>query len=128
MAALTKEAILAVADAKRTIEELDVPEFGGTAYVRGLTSGERDHYEAQVMQRRGKELVPNLTNARAKLVVLALCDENGERLFGDRDISALGKLPAKGVQRIFDKARDLAGLSEEDVDELEGNSDPDPSV
>lgn len=127
MAQLTKEQILAAAE-KREIEELDVPEFGGSVFVRGLTSGERDHYESSVMQRRGKELVPNLTNARAKLVVLALCDEKGARTFEDRDISSLGKLPARGVQRVFDKARDLAGLTDEDVEELEGNSEPDPSA
>lgn len=126
--ALTKEAVLAVAEKAVDVEEIEVPEFGGTVHVRAITSGERDHYEAQVMQRRGKELVPNLTNARAKLVVLALSDEKGTRLFEDRDISKLGNLPAKGIQRVFDKARDLAGLSEEDVDELEGNSEPDPSV
>jgi len=127
MATLTKDDILK-ASVSTEVVPLDVPELGGTVYVRGISSGERDGYEQSVMQLRGDKLVPKLSNARAKLIVLALSDEEGARLFSDADVTKLGEMPAKASQRIFDKARELAGLSEEDVSELEGNSGADQSA
>lgn len=118
--ALTKDEIVA-SSGKVEVEELDVPELGGSVYVRAITSGERDGYEAGVMQLRGDKLVPKLSNARAKLIVLALSDETGARLFKDDELAVIAALSARASQRIFDKARELAGLSDEDVDELEKN-------
>lgn len=122
--ALTKDDILALDDLPR--ESVDVPEWGGTVYVRTLTGTERDAFEASVMApRKGARM--NTANIRARLGVLCIVDENGERLFSDRDAIELGKKSAPALDRIFTAAQRLNGLSAEDIEELVKNSDSDPS-
>jgi len=116
MALLSRDAILAADD--REYEVVPCPEWGGEVRLRSLTGAERDAYEQSLVQTRGKSREMNLRNARAKLVALCAVDENGNRLFTDADVNALGKKNAKPLDRLFDAARRLAGLSEDDVDRL----------
>lgn len=97
------------------VKEVSVPEWGGEVCVRGLTARERDQFEASI----GSSA--NLDNLRARLVVLSVCDENGDRLFKDSDAIELGKKNAQVVNRLFDIARSMSGMSDQDVSELEGN-------
>ena len=61
---LSRDDILKAEDL--TTEEVDVPEWGGTVLVRGLTGRERDEFEASVMVRYAGEMVQDLANIRAK--------------------------------------------------------------
>ena len=119
MGFLTKERILAVDDI--VTEDVDVPEWGGTVRVRGLSGVERDAFEASMIERRGKKVETNLTNLRAKLVAASVVDEKGSRLFSDADVKALGAKSAAGLDRVYDVAQRLSGISDDDVDELAGN-------
>jgi len=116
MALLSRDAILAADD--HEYEVVPCPEWGGEVRLRSLTGAERDAYEQSLVQTRGKSREMNLRNARAKLVALCAVDENGNRLFSDQDVAALGRKNAKPLDRLFDAARRLAGLSEDDVDRL----------
>jgi hypothetical protein len=116
---LGREAILAAPDIKT--EQVAVPEWGGTVLVRGMTGAERDEYEATLVVGKGKNRDVNMRNARAKLVVRCLVDADGKRLFGDADVAALGKKSATALERVFDVARRLSGMSDEDLEELMGN-------
>ena len=98
---------------------LDVPEWGGTVTVRGLTGAERDAFEAGCMASRGG--VRNLANARARLVCLAVCDEEGTRLFSDGDAAAIGQLSAAALDRVFELAARLSGMTASDQEEMLGN-------
>jgi len=97
------------------IKKVPVPEWGGDVYVRGLTARERDHFEMSI------GAAANLENLRARLVVLTLCTDDGERLFKDSDAIELGKKNAQVMNRLFDVARQMSGMSDQDVEELEGN-------
>lgn len=97
------------------IKNVAVPEWGGVLCVRGLTARERDHFEASI------GASANLDNLRARLVVLTICDTEGERVFKDSDAIELGKKNAQVVNRLFDIARSMSGMSDEDVQELEKN-------
>lgn len=125
MKLLSKDAILKRTDLR--VEDVDVPEWGGTVRVREMTGSERDQFEMASIVRRGKNREVNLRNLRARLVVMSCVDEKGERLFSNADIEALGKLGAAGIQRVYDKAMELSGLSDADVDELTENFTSDPS-
>ena len=114
---LSREQILEAAD--RTTQDVEVPEWGGTVRVRSLSGSERDDYEAGIVQLRGDGSRKfTLQNARARLVSLSICDESGARVFQDSDIAALGAKSAAALERVFDVARNLSGLSEKDVEEL----------
>lgn len=116
---LTKDAILAANDL--ITEDVDVPEWGGTVRVRAISGTERDTFEQTIVTRRGKNVQTNLANIRAKMVALCVVDEAGQRLFNDSDVAALGKKSAAALDRVFTVAQRLAGLTDEDVDELAEN-------
>ena len=117
---LTKAEILAQDDLKT--EDVFVPEWGGAwVKVRSLNASERDHFEASTVQRNGKKVTTNLENIRARLCLLCMVDENGERLFQEEDTFPLGGKSASALDRIFTVAQRLNGLRDEDVDELAAN-------
>jgi len=116
---LSKEAILGIKDLQ--VQEVEVPEWGGSVYVRGLTGAERDAFEASVVEQRGKATKVNMVNMRAKLLVLTICDKDGMPLFTHADIDELGKKSAVALQRLFDIASSLSGLSEKDAEDLVKN-------
>jgi hypothetical protein len=122
---LTRDAILQAQDLPR--ELVDVPEWGGSVYVRALTGAERDAFETSIVEQRGKSTKMNLKNIRAKLVALTVVDEEGNRIFSDSDASALGKKSAAALDRVFEVAQRLSGLRPEDVEELSKNFGSDQS-
>ena len=122
---LNRDAILQAQDLKQ--EEMFIPEWGGSLIVKGLTAAERDKYEAHLIVQKGKNTTVNMKNARARLVMLSVVDESGKQLFTEADISALGTKSAAVLDRIFDVASRLSGISDEDLEELSKNSESDPS-
>ena len=125
MKELTAAEILGAQD---IIEELlEVPEWKGTVRVRGLTGRERDAYEASLLDQRGRNTKANLINARTKLVVLSVRNADGSRMFTESQISELSAKSASPLDRIWKKARDLSGMSDEDVEELTLGFDDAPS-
>ena len=122
MTLLTRDAILAAPD--MLTEEVPVPEWGGTVLVRGLTGTERDAFEEEMITGKGKNRDVNLSNFRARLIVKSVVDKGGKRLFTQADMVALGGKSAAAIQRVFQVAMRLSGMSEEDVEELTKNSEP----
>lgn len=117
MTLLTREAILG-ADDRRT-EDVHVPEWGGTVRVRALSGAERDAFEAAIAGVRpdGSRRF-NLVNVRARLIALSAVDAEGNRLFTDADVEALGEKSAEAMTRVFEVAQRLSGLTDADVEEL----------
>ena len=123
MTGLTKEQILAANDAQPV--PVEVPEWGGTVYVRPMSAGERDRWEGELMERTEKRkegIVKATENLRAVFLSKCLCDSDGKLLFGPEDIEALAGRSYRAVDRAFEKAQTINGLSEADVEELEKNS------
>ncbi len=120
MALLTKEQILRVKDIEtRTVH---VPEWGGDVLVRGMTGIERDQFEAKILDQSGKKTKVNLQNARARLVAITCVDADGNRIFTENEIVLLGTKSAAALDRVYDVAASLSGISDEDIEELLGNS------
>lgn len=126
MARLTREAILAAKDIET--EEVEVPEWGGSVLVRGLTGRERDEWEASMSERRGRKFVPNLANIRAKLVCACVIDDDGKRLFNYGDVQELGEKSSAALDRVYGVAARLSGVSDQDLEELVENFDVTPGA
>lgn len=116
----TKDAILALAGTLQ-IERVEIPGLDAPIFLRALSAKERDSFEASCMAGRGKSRNLNMENVRARLLVRSICDEQGTRLFADHDAEALGGVPAAVIDRLFNRAQVLSGLSQGDVEELAGN-------
>ena len=117
MSVLDRNSILQASDV--VIESLEVPEWKGTVYVKSMSGQERDSFEASLVSKDGKN--PVYANIRAKLVVRTACDETGKRLFSEADIADLTRKSAAALQRIFEVAQRLSGISSTDVKEMTGD-------
>jgi len=108
---LSRDDILKAAD--RATEEVDVPEWGGSVLVRGLSGRERDEFEVSMSVRRDGEYVPDFANTRAKLVTRCVVDDDGNRVFDEyRDVEVLGEKSAAALDRVYSAAARLSGLGE----------------
>lgn len=127
---LNKEQILGQDDL--VTEDVQVPEWGGAwVRVRTLNASERDNFEAGSIVGKGKNATLNFENMRARLCLLTLIDEKGDRLFREEDTFPLGGKSAAALDRIFTVAQRLNGLRTEDLEELAKNSkgdQPDASL
>ena len=121
MALLSAEQIVKADDRKH--EDVHVPEWDGTVRVRGLSGEDRDAYEAEFVDAKGKPATQRLRNIRAKLLVKCLVDEDGNRLFADNQAKALGAKNGAVVDRLFDVARRLSGIGQDAVAEGKDDSD-----
>ncbi len=122
--ALTRDEILDIQDI--VIEEVDVTEWGGSVYVKGMTGAERDKFEVSIVKTRGKQASVNMQNIRAKLAAQSICDKDGKRLFTMKDVNALGEKSAAALQRVFNVAQRLSGISDDDLEELSEEMEDNP--
>lgn len=136
---LSKDEILAARD-RRSTQIVAVPEWfdDGFVIVIELSGRERDAFEAAMIQlsTNGKQSL-NLHNIRAKLAGRAIVDpadfdiiedaspravlkpgHSPKRLFNDMEINDLGDVSASALQRVFDVAQQLSGITQKDVEEL----------
>ena len=122
MSLLSRDQILSAVDI--VTEDVEVPEWGGTVRVRGLTGTDRDRFEAAMVNVRGKggnrSQQVNTENFRARLVLASVVDEDGKRMFTERDVKALGEKSAAALDRVMTVALRLSGLPETDAEVLEG--------
>ncbi|MGA1753581.1 MAG: hypothetical protein ACO395_09550 [Pontimonas sp.] len=113
--ALSKEQILAADD--MGLLEVEVPEWGGTVFVRVMTVGERDSYENEWMANKSK----GVDNFRSKFLQRVICDENGELLFSAGDVESLAKKSARAIARLWESAMRHNALTSDDVEDLAKN-------
>lgn len=118
MGALNRDIILAADD--RRIAETFVEPWGGTVCHRVLTGAERDRYTAECLRRKEGE-VNNITGLRALLVLLACCDDKGDRLFTDADLDALQKKSSVALEILSEAIVKQSKLLPEAVRDAEKN-------
>jgi len=112
---LSRESILSRAP-ELPREEVPVPEWGGSVFVRTLTASERDRLETD-WERTAR------VHFRARLVRFTVCDDAGKDLFRDVDIAVLGAHSTAAISRLTDVAFRLNKFTKTDVEELEKNSE-----
>ena len=123
MSVLTKADILGKCD--RQPVEVEVPEWGGTVLVAIMSGEARDAFEAEMVASRERgEMTKNL---RARYVARCVVDADGNRLFDESDIPALGSKSGAALDRVYEAALHANKVTAQDIDELEGNSSADLS-
>jgi hypothetical protein len=121
-----RKAIMSAEDIPTQIVE--VPEWGLAVRVKGLTGKQVDAWQGSLFKVKGDDVEMKMTNARAKLVAMCIVDENGKRVFNDgADVFDLGDKASKAINRIYEVARELSGISKEALEDIEGNFDETPS-
>lgn len=120
---LTMADILAADDVE--VERVEVPEWGGHVFLRGLTGRGRDDFEMRFANWSSKDRDPG--DFRAELLSRCLCNADGKRICVSKQVSQLALKSGRVLVRLFDIARRLSGLTEEDVEDLEKNLPSDQS-
>src|SRR5688500_9435738 len=110
---LTRDQILALDDLSR--EEVAIPEWGGSVYVRALSGF--DLQKLAVMMREGE---PSMGAVAALFAV----DSAGARLFADADAEALSGKHYQARKRMTEAGRRFNALTEEGTDDAGKDSVP----
>lgn len=99
------------------IHTLDVPEWGGTVYVRELTGKQRDELDADWLEWRkevnGKE--DDWSYLYAFICMFCVTDSEGHPIFAncEEDVKAINEVPAKSLQRVARFAMQVNGWGSE---------------
>lgn len=108
--ALTKDQILSCQDIK--IEEVHVPEWGGSVHIRVLSGTDREAWETAVLEKKLKGYI------RTNLLVRAICDATGNPIFTDADVEVLGRKNSKVIDQLFERIQNLNKVTKQDIDAL----------
>lgn len=120
---LSRDQILQAQDSKTA--EVSVPEWGGTVLVRSMSGAERDAFERQQYELAKMGQLGD--NMRARMVAFCVVDTQGNRLFSDDDIQALGQKSGIALERVVKAARTLNKLDDADIEATAKNSAPSPA-
>ena len=109
----------------RRRERVPLPEFGNghACWVYGWTAGERTAWEKEFQKPNGKTDKAKQNEIRERLVVRCVRDDNGQPLFTNDDLEAIRQQDAAVVERIVNAALTITGVTENDIEELAGNSE-----
>ena len=111
---LTRDQIEKADDTQTAV--VDVSEWGGQVKVKSLTGRARSNIEAKVQ----REVSPG--EIRIDVVMGGVCDESGNLLFTDKgDRKWLQEKNASVLDRIAEQILRISGMSEDAVEEAEGN-------
>lgn len=111
---LTKEAINNAVD--RQVIEIDVPEWKGSVGI-----GKMSFSEVRELQKARKENPDG--NHLAKMLAYSICDENGNRLFSDDEITDIEAKNYHVFLRLVNEVSNHNGLTENIREETEKNSE-----
>lgn len=117
---ITKEQVLATRPA---LKEMEVPEWGGSVWIRPVTLGEQG--KLADAGHKFEKAVPStrLKGTTVQLITWVVSDADGNPLFGETDIPALMNQPATVFLKLQDAILELSGLTEASRAELEKNSE-----
>jgi hypothetical protein len=115
---LTKQQILSTSP---RLKEVDVPEWGGSVFIRPLTIHEQAKLADLGTKYEKSSVVDRMKNCTLRLVQWSVCDEQGSPLFEAGDLEPLMSKAASAFLRLQDAILALSGLTEESRKELEKN-------
>ena len=112
---LTAESILMAEDF--IFDDVDCPEWGGMVRVRSLSGGQRSIITQRVKDGATEDL-------EELLCVMGCVNEDGVRIFTNKDVDALKKKSNAPISRIAKKIMAISGVGdvEESVEEAKKNS------
>ena len=91
---------------------VEIPEFGGTVYLRAPSAFEMDSWDKEQLRRKADNN-KHLHNLRTRVAIFLCCDKDGNKLFTGADEDALSHQPTAALDRILKAARPLLGWSDE---------------
>jgi hypothetical protein len=94
-----------------------------------MTSNDYEIYQQSLFdfakdEETGKfKAVRRMENQKTKFLVRVLCNHKGQRCFRDEEYVRLGDKTPVVIDALYNKAIEVLGLREEDIEEKKGNSE-----
>ena len=116
---LTAEAILQAEDF--VYDDVECPEWGGTVRIRSLSGAQRVTLKKAIDN--GQDDVDEM------LCVMAIVDDDGNRIFNQKQIAELSRKNTKAISRVAIRVLEISGMRNPDkaVADAEKNSGGIPS-
>ena len=118
MQILTREHVLSI-DSRSSWKTVEVPEWGGSVYIKPLTVREMIDFSTSVGAGESDNALASL-----HMVLASVVDDNGDPLF--ESTAQIEALPHFVVQRFVDAISELQGFTEDAVAEQAQNMLQDP--
>lgn len=118
MTNLTRETILAKQD--RIMKKVNVPAWDGDVYIKQLSGAEQDRFEQDSFMATDKSII----GVRARLISLALCNEDGSKMFTIDDIPALQDKNSVVLNMLYEEITATNRITDNDIEGLAKNSCP----
>ena len=122
---LTRDQI--VSEHPLRVQDVDVPEWEGSVRIRELGALEAEQFWAGIVKDRGPKGDGTPPNFRARLLVECIVDDDGKRMLQAGDEDVLANKSSAVLQRLFDVACELSGITEAEIEEIAGNSEGEPA-
>ena len=106
----------------RQYKTLNIPDFGEVR-IQSLTTAERARFEMSLSDKNGKQVRSAVRTVRERLIVASVVDDANKLQFTEADIEQISELPSGPIDAIVEAIKKLSGFSEQDLSELEGNSE-----
>jgi hypothetical protein len=124
---LNRDAIVGVKD--YGLKEVEVPEWGGSVYLRKWTGKDRSLFWSKSVKASDEGAEMNwdtLFENQTLVVAMSLCDENGDKLFTttEEDLAVLGAKDGDVIQRLYTESLLINGLAQISLEESAKNSSP----
>jgi hypothetical protein len=115
-----REAFFAANAKARRFDTVDT--LIGRVRLRSLNEGERSQFENDVLDDDLNADRERYKSAKRRLCVLCVVDADGNPVLSEDDVEALAAVDGAVVGQIFAKAKELCGLTDEDIESLVKNS------
>lgn len=110
-----------LAPAKRRFKDVTLPVAGLKYQIRSLFEGEKEAYEASLLNSKGDTTKDTLLNARRRLIALCLCDGSKEPILSPADLDAMKQLDGADLAYLQEECQTFVGFKKGDIEELVGN-------
>ncbi len=120
---LTREDFLAKSKSLK-LELVEVPDLGGSVYLRELSTGQRLEYRERIVQLQAinPQIGPaNSLEIMALMISFSACDETGVPLFKEEDVKALADNSPNALMELSIKVMELSGISGKAIEEVAAN-------
>jgi len=106
------------------LKEVEVPEWGGTVYLRKWSAKDRNAYIAKsvnVDEGGAQVNYETIFDSQVWAVAMSICDEDGKRFFTDEELDLLAAKNGDVIQRLCGEVFKLNGLAEKSIEEAAEN-------
>lgn len=106
--------------AERRYTEIEIEDFGRIR-LQSLSEREQADYDMSILDSKGRWSRRAASNARRRLIALTVVDADGNRVFHDSEIDALGELDGQIANAIYEAAEAHCGSAAKQIEQAEKN-------